>query len=231
MKIRVGTSGYSYKEWKGSFYPADIHADAMLAYYASKFRTVEINNTFYRMPQGKVVAGWAAQTPDDFSFVLKAPQRITHFSRLKDIGDTVGFFLKVASELGPKQGPLLFQLPPNFKKDMGRLGNLLELLPPTVRAAIEFRHASWFDDEVYAALRARGVALCTVENEDGKTPLVPTAPFGYFRLREVEYTDAQLAEWADAIRGQSWSDAWVFFKHEDEGRGPKLADRMIARLG
>ncbi len=230
MKVRVGTSGYAYKEWKGSFYPEKLKADAMLGFYASRFGTVEINNTFYRMPLAKVVSGWAAQTPDDFAFVLKAPQRITHFSRLKEVADPVGHFLRVASELGPKQGPLLFQLPPNFKKDLGRLAHLLELLPPSVRAAIEFRHASWFDDEVYAALRAKNVALCAVETEEGKTPLVPTAPFGYLRLREVEYTDAELAAWADSIRAQPWGEAWVFFKHEDEGRGPKLAERLIARL-
>ncbi len=230
MKIRVGTSGYAYKEWKGSFYPEKIKPDAMLAFYASRFRAVEINNSFYRMPLGKVVAGWAAQTPDDFSFVLKAPQRITHFARLKEIADPVAFFLEVASELGPKQGPLLFQLPPNFKKDMGRLAHLLEQLPATVRAAIEFRNASWFDEEVYAALRARGVALCAVENEEGKTPLVPTAPFGYVRLRELSATDAELAAWATALRAQPWGEAWVFFKHEDEGRGAELAARLLEIL-
>ena len=230
MNVRVGTSGFAYKEWKGSFYPKAIAADAMLSYYGARFGTVEINNTFYRMPTGKVVAGWADQVPDDFRFVLKAPQRITHFSRLKEVADPVGFFLKVASELGKKQGPLLFQLPPNFKKDLARLGHLLGLLPKTVRAAIEFRHASWFDEETYAALRAAGVALAAVETEEGKTPLVATAPFGYMRLREVEYTDEELAAWATSIRAQGWEEAWVFFKHEDEGRGPKLAERMIARL-
>jgi uncharacterized protein YecE (DUF72 family) len=230
MKVRIGTSGFAYKEWKGSFYPKTIAADAMLPFYASRFGTVEINNTFYRMPTGKVVAGWAAQVHDDFRFVLKAPQKITHFSRLKEVTDPVGFFLRVASELGKKQGPLLFQLPPNFKKDLGRLGHLLGLLPKAVPAAIEFRHASWFDDEVYAALRAAGVALCAVETEEGKTPLVATARFGYLRLREVEYTDAELVSWANAIGAQGWEEAWVFFKHEDEGHGPKLAERLIARL-
>ena len=231
MNVRVGTSGFAYKEWKGSFYPADMPDSGMLAFYASRFSTVEINNPFYRMPQAKVVAGWAGQTPKDFSFVLKAPQRITHFARLKGIDDSVAFFLRAAAELGDKQGPLLFQLPPNFKKDMQRLGGLLELLPRTVRAAVEFRHDSWFDEEVYAALRARGVALCAVETEEGKTPLVATAPFGYLRLREVEYADDQLAAWARDIRAQPWSDAWVFFKHEDEGRGPKLAERLVGALG
>ncbi len=230
MKVFVGTSGYSYKEWKGTFYPEDISPGEMLAYYASRFETVEINNTFYRMPQSNVVASWAAQTPEHFSFVLKAPQKVTHIARLKNVADTVGYFLKVASELGAKQGPLLFQLPPNFKKDIGRLRDLLALLPSRVRAAIEFRHPSWFDEETYEALRGTGVALCAVENEDGKTPLVATAPFGYFRLRELEYTDDELARWVDAIRAQPWSEAWVFFKHEDEGRGPKLAERMMSRL-
>jgi uncharacterized protein YecE (DUF72 family) len=230
VKVRVGTSGYAYKEWKGSFYPAELKPDAMLGFYASRFDTVEVNNTFYRMPQAKVVAGWADATPEQFSFVLKAPQRITHIARLKNVGDTVAHFLRVASELGPKQGPLLFQLPPNFKKDAGRLADLLAALPRTVRAAIEFRHASWFDDETYAALQKHGVALCTVETEEGKTPLVATAPFGYFRLREMEYSDAELASWAESIHAQPWQDAWVFFKHEDEGRGPKLAARMNEAL-
>ena len=223
MRVRVGTSGYSYKEWKGTFYPADQKADGMLRFYASQFDTVEINNTFYRMPQATVVAAWAEQAPDNFSFVLKAPQKITHMRRLKDAGDEVLFFLRVASELGKKAGPLLFQLPPNFKKDVPRLAAFLALIPPPVRAAFEFRHASWFDDEVYATLRARGVALCTVDTEEGETPLVPTAEFGYFRLRDKEYSPAELAAWAARIAGQPWTDAHVFFKHEDEGKGPKLA--------
>ncbi len=228
MKVRVGTSGYGYKEWKGSFYPKTIAADAMLPFYASKFGTVEINNTFYRMPTRKVVAAWADQVPADFAFVLKAPQKVTHFSRLKAVTAPVRAFLKVAGELGKKQGPLLFQLPPNFKKDMARLRHLLGLLPKSVRAAIEFRHASWFDDEVYAALRAKSVALCAVHNEDGKSPLVATAPFGYLRLRDAAYTNAELRAWASDIRAQGWEEAWVFFKHEDEGRGPKLAKRLRA---
>jgi uncharacterized protein YecE (DUF72 family) len=230
MNVRVGTSGFAYREWKGSFYPEKIAADAMLPYYASRFGAVEINNTFRRMPTGKVVAGWADQVPDDFRFVLKAPQHITHFRRLKGVAVPVRSFLKVARELGRKQGPLLFQLPPNFKKDMARLAHLLGLLPKTVRAAVEFRHASWFDEEVYAALRAASVALAAVETEEGKSPLVATAPFGYLRLRDAAYTDRQLRAWATAIRAQGWEDAWVFFKHEDEGRGPKLAARLLARL-
>jgi uncharacterized protein YecE (DUF72 family) len=231
MNVRVGTSGFAYKEWKGSFYPAPCAPDAMLGFYASRFSTVEINNTFYRMPQPKVVAGWAAQTPDAFSFALKAPQRITHILRLKGADDPVAFFLKTAAELGEKQGPLLFQLPPNFKKDVARLQALLALVPSRVRIALEFRHESWFADDVYDALTARGAALCAVETEQGRTPLVATARFGYVRLRDVDYADADLTRWARELRAQPWSDAWVFFKHEDEGRGPALAARLVAALG
>jgi uncharacterized protein YecE (DUF72 family) len=236
MKIRVGTSGYSYKEWKGSFYPDNLPAAGMLAFYAKHFSTVEINNTFYRMPTEALVQGWADGVPEDFSFVLKAPQRITHQLRLKAADDAVGRFLRVAAELGKKQGPLLFQLPPNFKKDTPRLAEFLAHVPQTVRAAFEFRHDSWHADDVYDALRERGAALCIAETAPGggtassagggTTPLVPTAAWGYLRLREIDYSEAQLAAWADRIRAQPWSDAYVFFKHEDEGRGPKLAAQL-----
>jgi uncharacterized protein YecE (DUF72 family) len=230
VKVRVGTSGYAYKEWKGSFYPKGLAASAMLPYYAARFDAVEINASFYTPPDVKTVAAWAAQAPAGFSFALKAPQKITHFSRLKGVGAPVRAFLRAASALGSKGGPLLFQLPPNMKKDLRRLQNLLRLLPAKQKVAMEFRHASWFDDEVYAALRAANVALCIAHDEKGQTPLVSTASFGYVRLRDVHYTGPELVAWAATIRRQPWRQAWVFFKHEDTGRGPKLAARMHAWL-
>jgi uncharacterized protein YecE (DUF72 family) len=227
-QVRVGTSGYNYPEWRGSFYPRDMTPAGMLPYYAELFSTVEINNTFYRMPTPKTVASWAAQVPETFVFVLKAPQRITHFARLRAVDEHVRFFCDTALTLGPRLGPLLFQLPPNFKVDVTRLGDALALLPPAVRAAFEFRHASWFTEEVYALLRARNAALAIVEDEDGATPAVATADWGYFRLRDVEYTDAQLTGWVDTIRdvGGAWRDAFVFFKHEEGATGPALAKRF-----
>jgi len=232
MRVRVGTSGYNYPEWKGSFYPTDMKPARMLPYYAERFSTVEINATFYRMPTATTVEGWAKAVPEAFTFVLKAPQRITHFARLKNVGDSVRFFCDTARILGGRLGPLFFQLPPSFKKDVSRLGDLLDLLPPDLRAAFEFRHASWFDDEVYARLRGRNAALCIADNEEGSTPAVATADWGYLRLRAVQYTDAQLAEWIGTMRriGAGWRDAFVFFKHEEAGTGPALARRLEALL-
>ena len=232
MRVRVGTSGYNYPEWKGSFYPTDMKPARMLPYYAERFSTVEINATFYRMPTPATVEGWAKAVPEAFTFVLKAPQRITHFARLKNVGDSVRFFCDTARILGGRLGPLFFQLPPSFKKDVSRLGDLLDLLPPDLRAAFEFRHASWFDDEVYARLRGRNAALCIADNEEGSTPAVATADWGYLRLRAVQYTDAQLAEWIGTMRriGAGWRDAFVFFKHEEAGTGPALARRFEALL-
>ena len=232
MRVRVGTSGYNYPEWKGSFYPTDMKPARMLPYYAERFSTVEINATFYRMPTATTVEGWAKAVPEAFTFVLKAPQRITHFARLKNVGDSVRFFCDTARLLGGRLGPLFFQLPPSFKKDVSRLGDLLDLLPPDLRAAFEFRHASWFDDEVYARLRGRNAALCIADNEEGSTPAVATAEWGYLRLRAVQYTNAQLAEWIGTMRriGAGWRDAFVFFKHEEAGTGPALARRFEALL-
>jgi uncharacterized protein YecE (DUF72 family) len=222
-RLRVGTSGWNYAEWKGSFYPRDIKPAAMLAYYAERFTAVEVNASFYRMPTSKVVAGWAAAAPPHFTFVLKAPQRITHFARLRDVDDTVRAFCDVARGLGGRLGPLLFQLPPNFKKDPDRLGDVLYMVPPELRMAWEFRHPSWFADDVYERLRARNAALAIVEDEDATTPTVSTADWGYLRLRAVEYTPAQLGAWVETIRavGTGWRDAFVFFKHEE--RAPMIA--------
>jgi uncharacterized protein YecE (DUF72 family) len=231
MPLRVGTSGWNYAEWKGSFYPGDMKPAGMLRYYAERFTTVEVNNTFYRMPAAKVVEGWAATVGAGFTFVLKAPQRITHFARLRDVDDPVRFFCDTARLLGGGLGPLLFQLPPNFKVDAGRLADLLALLPPDLRAAFEFRNPTWFTDEVYARLAARNAALCIADNDDGATPATATADWGYLRLRATGYSsDDDLRAWLGTIRrvGERWRDAFVFFKHEDKGTGPAFAQRLLA---
>ncbi|HKR66972.1 MAG TPA: DUF72 domain-containing protein [Thermoanaerobaculia bacterium] len=231
MQWIVGTSGYSYKEWKGTFYPDDLPASKMLSFYAGQFGSVEINNTFYRMPQEKLLTTWAGEVPEGFRFVLKAPQRITHMKRLKGVEDEVRYFLEVAASLGAKLGPLLFQLPPNMKKDVDRLRDFLPLVPHTFKVAMEFRHESWFADDVYDALRARNAALCASDTDEVTDPdsiLVPTASWGYQRLRRTEYSDEQLVAWKKRMEAQPWSEAYVFFKHEDEGKGPLFAKRFLA---
>ena len=232
MNVHVGTSGYNFPEWKGTFYPAKFPESQMLEYYAQRLATVEVNYTFYRMPNAKTVTGWDAATPAGFTFVLKAPQRITHIARLKDIDDPLRFFLDIARMLGPKLGPLLFQLPPNFKKDVARLGDLLTQFPPDIRCAWEFRHESWFSDDVYEVLRKGNAALCVADTEGGTTPLVCTADFGYLRLRDEGYAKKDLEKWVGTVRdlGQSWRDAFIFFKHEESGIGPKLAQQFAALL-
>jgi uncharacterized protein YecE (DUF72 family) len=232
VTVWIGTSGYNYAEWKGSFYPADLSAAKMLPYYAARFSTVEINATFYRMPTAKALAGWDAATQAGFVLALKAPQRITHFGRLRGIDESLRFFCDTARTLGPKLGPLLFQLPPNFKKDTDRLAETLLLLPPDLRCAFEFRHESWLADDVYDLLRRRNVALCIADSETASTPLVATADWGYLRLRDEGYEDADLGRWAQTIRGlgESWRDAFVYFKHEASGTGPAFARRLIDLL-
>src|SRR5215475_3528891 len=207
MRVLAGTSGFSYKEWKGSFYPEDLPAAEMLSYYAARLPAVEINNTFYRMPKPALLESWAAEVSPEFRFVLKASQRITHFKRLKEAGSEVEYFFGVASTLGDRLGPALFQLPPNLKKDAPRLEAFLQTLPAGVRAAFEFRHASWFEDDVFEALRARGAALCIAEDEELATPLVSTAGWGYLRLRRQDYDAAAVGAWAEKARGQAWSEA------------------------
>jgi uncharacterized protein YecE (DUF72 family) len=231
MRLIVGTSGYSYKEWKGTFYPSDLPAAKMLGFYAAQFGSVEINATFYRMPDPKTLEKWAGEVGDEFTFVLKAPQRITHQKRLANVDEDVRYFLEVANALGSKLGPLLFQLPPNFKKDVDKLRGLLSLVPHNHRVAFEVRHESWLDDEVYAALRDRDAAFCTADTDDVPDPdrvLVPTASWGYVRLRRTEYSEADLTAWRKRIEAQSWTDAYVFFKHEDEAKGPVFAKRFLA---
>lgn len=226
--IYIGTSGYNYPEWKGSFYPSDLPAARMLPYYAERFTTVEINYTFYRMPTEKIVAGWAAQTPERFRFTLKAPRRITHDARLRDTESMLGRFCDVAGTLGDRLGVLLFQLPPAFRKDLACLEAFLASLPRGARAALEFRHASWHDDDVYAALASRHVALCIADSEKMSTPIVGTADYGYLRLRDEGYQDADLERWAGVITGEAgnWRDVFVYFKHEEAGRGPIFAERL-----
>jgi uncharacterized protein YecE (DUF72 family) len=236
VRVLVGTSGYSYAPWKGSFYPEKLPAAKMLAYYAEHLPTVEINNTFYRMPAAEMVQGWGAQTPENFTFVLKSPKRITHEKRLLDPQDACKRFYDTAAVLGPKLGPTLFQLPPNMKKDLPRLTDFLaavRAVAPQARPAFEFRHPSWFEDDVYAALRAQQAALCIAEAEDLATPLEATTSWGYLRLRRQDYDAAALASWAERLRSKAeqWSEAFVFFKHEDEGKGPKLAAEMIGLCG
>jgi uncharacterized protein YecE (DUF72 family) len=233
VDVRIGTSGWNYTEWRGSFYPADMKPAGMLAYYAERFSTVEVNNTFYRMPTTKAVEGWAKAVPAGFRFVLKAPQRITHFGRLRGVEEPVQVFCDTARLLGPRLGPLLFQLPPNFKVDVGRLTDLLALLPGDLRAAFEFRSPTWFTDEVYARLAARNAALCIVDDDDGPTPAVATADWGYLRLRASGYSDEQLRGWLATMRriGGRWREAHVFFKHEESGTGPALAARLRAAVG
>jgi len=228
MKLHVGTSGYSYKEWKGSFYPEKLPAADMLRYYGERFGTVEINNTFYRMPKASVLEAWAAEVPAEFKFVLKASKRITHIQRLKDAGDSVAYLLEVAGALKERLGPLLFQLPPYLKKDAPRLREFLGLVPPNRRAAFEFRHQSWFDAEVFGLLRDHQAALCIAEAEnDLEIPFESTADWGYLRLRRPDYGDPELKAWVERVRQQDWRDAFVFFKHEEEGKGPQMARRFL----
>jgi uncharacterized protein YecE (DUF72 family) len=235
VRLLAGASGFAYKPWKGPFYPEGLPDAGMLAFYAARLPAVEINNTFYRLPKADVLAGWAGQTPESFRFVLKASRRITHIQRLKDVGELVDYLFQTAATLGDRLGPLLFQLPPHMKKDLDRLRVFLELVPKERRVALEFRHASWFEDDVFELLRAHDAALCVAEtgSEDDEdegsepVPLVATASWGYLRLRRDDYTDANLRSWAERIAGQSWSDAYVFFKHEDEGAAPKLALRLM----
>jgi uncharacterized protein YecE (DUF72 family) len=229
--IWIGTSGYNYPEWKGSFYPADLPASKMLTYYSARFNTVEINYTFYRMPTEKLVGGWAAGTPNPYKLTLKAPRRITHDSRLKNCDELVRSFCGVAGTLGDKLGALLFQLPPNLKKDEPLFDAFLDTLPPKACAAFEFRHPSWFDDGVFDRLARRGFGLCVADSEKLSTPVRVTGDFAYFRLRDEGYTRDDIKRWAETIARETvyCSDVYVYFKHEEEGKGPEFA-RMLQAL-
>jgi len=225
MHIHIGTSGYNYPEWRGTFYPKPFPANKMFAYYSERFSTVEINATFYRMPTDKMTTAWRDQAPERFVYALKAPRRITHDARLKNCEDTVRFFCENARVMGDRLGPLLFQLPPNFKADLDRLRTFLQWLPQDLRCAFEFRHDSWLADDVYALLAERGVALAIADFGDKTTPLKATARHGYFRLRDEGYTAADLERWAETVvaRDADWDDVFVYFKHEEEGKGPEFA--------
>jgi uncharacterized protein YecE (DUF72 family) len=223
VSIRIGTSGWSYAAWRGRFYPDDLPSPRMLAFYATRLGAVEVNNTFYRMPRADTLATWRGEVSPAFTFAVKGPQRVTHFQKLANVEDPVGHFHRTIAELGPSLGPVLWQLPPTFKKDLARLRDFLALLPRGGRAALEFRHPSWLEDDALALLADHGCALCVAEDEEHAIPLVATAPFGYLRLRRQDYDAAALGAWADRIRAQRWEDVFVFFKHEDEARGPAFA--------
>jgi uncharacterized protein YecE (DUF72 family) len=230
-QVSVGTSGYNYPEWRGTFYPEKFATNKMLAYYAERFSTVEINYTFYRMPTEKLLAGWSAGTPDGFRFTLKAPRRITHDAKLQRCEDLLQAFCRTAHSLGPKLAALLFQLPPTFKKDVAVLRAFAELLPHATRAAFEFRHPSWLDPEVYDLLRARNLALCVADSEKMSTPVELTADYAYFRLRDEGYQQLDIERWAGTIRKlDGVSEAFVYFKHEEEGLGPDFARRLIEAM-
>ena len=232
QRVQVGTSGYNYPEWRGTFYPEKFSADKMLPYYAGRFPTVEINYTFYRLPTDTLLAGWAAATPDGFTFTLKAPRRITHDSKLQHAEDALQTFCRTARTLGPRLATLLFQLPPTFKKDRDVLRAFVELLPEGTRAAFEFRHPSWFDADVFDTLRSRNVALCIADSERLSTPVEMTAGYAYFRLRDEGYQQADIERWAETIRGlPAVDDVFVYFKHEEQGLGPEFAKRLITALG
>ena len=232
MAIWVGTSGYNYPEWKGTFYPETLPASKMLPYYAERFPTVEINYTFYRAPNEKILTGWDAATPERFKLTLKAPKRITHDARLRDCADRVRQFLETASILGPKLGVLLFQLPPNLKKDVALFDTFLDAFPPRVCAAFEFRHVSWLDEEIYSRLRARNLALCVADSEKLSTPVEITADYGYFRLRDEGYTPADIERWAGVIQERTGQcrDVYVYFKHEESGKGPEFGHLLMNAL-
>jgi uncharacterized protein YecE (DUF72 family) len=233
MTMWVGTSGYNYPEWRGSFYPEKFPTTKMLAYYAQHFDTVEINYTFYRMPNEKILAGWSEQTPEHFKLTLKAPKRITHDHRLRNCDEALNRFLQVARTLGPKLGAILFQLPPYFKKDLAVLDDFLRILPADLCATFEFRHASWLDAEVYARLRAKNLALCIADSEKASTPLELTADYAYFRLRDEGYQSADIDRWAQTIREHTAAarDVFIYFKHEEKGIGPEFAKRLLGALG
>ena len=232
-RIWIGTSGYQYPEWVGSFYPGKLSKAKMLTYYAERFSTTEVNYTFRSIPTPKTVRRWVDETPDAFRFSLKAPQRVTHFAKLRNCGDVLKHFLTQVRALGPKLGPILFQLPPTFKADVAVLAQFLATMGPQMRAAFEFRHESWFADETFETLRKHNAALCIADTDDLSTPVLHTADFSYFRLRRVDYASAALKRWAKEVQkaARSSGDTFVYFKHEETGTGPKYGAQMKKLLG
>jgi uncharacterized protein YecE (DUF72 family) len=228
MKIYVGTSGYSYKEWRGQFYPEKISPKEMLRFYSERFGAVEINNTFYRMPTESVLASWAEQVPDDFVFAFKAPQVITHLKRLKNVGEETEYLFRALSVLDTKLGLVLFQFPKSFHANPSALKAFLALIPRTMSCAFEFRSPSWLDEEILNLLREKGCSLCVADSEESLTnEIINTTPWGYLRLRRPDYTDAELSQWMERIVSQKWKKAFVFFKHDEEGaKGPEMAIRF-----
>ena len=232
MHLWIGTSGFQYPEWKGKFYPEDLSVAKMLGYYSERFSTTEINYSFRQIPKETTVKKWVDGTPDDFCFTFKAPRKVTHFAKLDHCGDTMKYFHEVMLGLGKKRGCVLFQLPPEFEKDVDRLSEFLRILPKDSKAAFEFRHESWFDDEIYKALKKYNAALCLAESADLTTPRIVTADFGYLRLRREDYTKADLEDLAEFVKKQKkkWSDAFIYFKHEQKGVGPEFAKVMQGLL-
>lgn len=232
MRSWIGTSGFQYPEWKGGFYPEKISVAKMLDFYAERFPTTEINYSFRRIPSTATVTRWVEGTPGNFRFTFKAPQKVTHFAKLRDCGEIMNYFHEIMLGLGEKRGAVLFQLPPNLEIDLPLLADFLESLTKEMNAAFEFRHASWFDDEVYSTLKKHNAALCLAESADLVTPREVTADFGYFRLRREDYKPADIADWAAFLRKQKskWQDAFVYFKHEAKGVGPKFATQFLDEI-
>ena len=228
MELLAGTSGYSYKEWLGHFYPEKLPAAEMLRYYAERFATVEINNTFYRMPPEAMLAQWLTQVPERFTFTLKAPRRITYDKRLVDVESHVAEFLRRAAILGSRLGVVLFQLPHYLKKDLPRLRAFLELLPAGGRVAFEFRNETWHGDDVFDALASRGAMLCVTDTDEGETPFLTTSSCAYVRLRRTCYSDQDHDAWSARIASERVAQTFVYFMHEDEALGTRFAQRLAA---
>ncbi len=227
MKIHIGTSGYSYQEWKGKFYPEKISPKEMLHFYSGRLQTVEINNTFYHMPRENVLTSWAEQVPGDFVFALKAPQAITHLKRLRNVSEETEYLFRTLSVLETKLGPVLFQFPKSFREDLDALQDLLGLIPEGRPCAFEFRNSSWVNPEILDLLRQRGASLCTADADEAPAnDIISTASWGYLRLRRSDYTETDLSQWLERIRVQKWERAFVFFKHEEEAKGPETALRF-----
>ena len=232
MKLHVGTSGYGYKEWKGIFYPERISPKEMLRFYGERFNSVEINYTYHHMPTERLLAPWAEQVPETFTFVFKAPQVITHVKRLKEVNEEADYFFRTVALLGGRLGAVLLQFPAFFRVNLPRLEAFLDLIPGDVRCAFEFRSPTWAEAGVADILRDRGHCLCTADmDESPASGIAGAAPWGYLRLRRAGYADADLAQWVERIQGQQWERAFVFFKHEEEAMGPKLALRFRELAG